>query len=87
MPESTQPVSPPAPTPVMKHDEAIDFDISPAEWVLAMLTIPLLFWVLMYAVTGAEHIIATRRARMRLYAILLALEAVIVAIIVAVVVL
>jgi hypothetical protein len=60
-------------------DEAVDFDIGPWDWILGFLTMPLLFWVLMYAVTGGEWIFATRGARYRLYAILLAIEVAIVA--------
>jgi hypothetical protein len=65
-------------TPRHDVDEARDFDIGPLDWVLALLTFPLLFWVLMYAVTGGEAIFATRRARYRLYAVLLAIEVVLV---------
>ena len=63
-------------------DESRDFDIGPLDVVLGILTLPLLFWALMYAVTGAERIVATRAARYRLYAVLLALEVVIAAAIV-----
>lgn len=55
-------------------DESTDFDIGAADILLGILTLPLLFWALMYAVTGAEQIVATRRARYRLYAVLLVLE-------------
>ncbi len=55
-------------------DESRDFDIGVLDVVLAILTLPLLFWALMYAVTGAERIVATRGERYRLYAALLALE-------------
>lgn len=58
-------------------DETRDLDIGVVDVVLGILTLPLLFWVLMYAVTGGERIIATRAARHRLYAVLLAIEVVI----------
>jgi hypothetical protein len=67
-------------------DDAHDFDLGLVDVVLGLLTMPLLFWVLMYAVTGAEHILATRRARIRLYMILLAIELAMVAAIVLVIV-
>lgn len=63
--------------PTATLDESQDFDIGPLDWVLGVLTMPLLFWVLMYAVTGGEWIFATRHSRYRLYAVLLVLEAVI----------
>ncbi|MCB0880451.1 MAG: hypothetical protein KDC46_15890 [Thermoleophilia bacterium] len=63
-------------------DERDGFDIGPVDWVLAFLTMPLLFWALMYAVTGGEGIFATRAARYRLYAVLLVLEVLIVALLV-----
>lgn len=63
-------------------DEERDFDIGPLDIVLGILTLPLLFWTLMYAVTGAEKIVATRSARYRLYAVLLAIELLIVGVIV-----
>lgn len=59
-------------------DESKDFDIGPLDWVLGFLTMPLLFWALMYAVTGGEGMFATRAGRYRLYAVLLALEVLIV---------
>lgn len=71
-------------SPELKVDESIDFDWGAADLVLGLLTLPLMFWVLMYAVTGAEHIIATRAARMRLYVVLMVLQVVTVAVIVAV---
>ena len=55
-------------------DEAHDLDIGPLDWILGVLTMPLLFWALMYAVTGGEGMFATRAARYRLYAVLLVLE-------------
>ena len=68
-------------TPI-EVDETRDFDIGPLDVVLGILTLPLLFWALMYAVTGAERIVATRSARYRLYVVLLVLEAVIAALLV-----
>ena len=68
--------------PATPVDEARDFDIGAVDIVLGVLTMPLLFWVLMFAVTGAEQVVATRSARMRLYVILLATELAIVAAIV-----
>ncbi len=59
-------------------DESEGFDIGPVDWILGFLTMPLLFWALMYAVTGGEGMFATRAARMRLYVVLLVLEALIV---------
>lgn len=55
-------------------DESRDFDFGPFDVVGAVLTLPLIFWVLMWAVTGSERIVATRPARYRLYAVLLVLE-------------
>ena len=66
----------PYPEPVV--DESRDFDIGAVDVVLGILTLPLLFWALMYAVTGAERMVATRQARLKLYAVLLVLEALIV---------
>jgi hypothetical protein len=71
--------SQPTPSPRFGIDESRDFDIGPLDWLLATLTMPLLFWVLMYAVTGGERILATRAARYRLYAALLGVEVLIVA--------
>jgi hypothetical protein len=65
--------------PIAPVDESHDFDIGPVDVVLGILTMPLLFWVLMYAVTGGEGMFATRGARYRLYAWLLAIEVVLVA--------
>lgn len=59
-------------------DESRDFDIGPLDVVLGVLTFPLLLWVLQYAFTGSERIVATRAARYRLYAVLLVVEAVII---------
>lgn len=60
--------------PTARLDESRDLDIGPLDWVLGALTLPLLFWALMYAVTGGEGMFATRRGRYRLYAVLLAIE-------------
>lgn len=68
-------------TPI-EVDESRDWDIGPIDIVLAALTFPLLLWVLQYAFTGSERIVATRGARYRLYAVLLVIEAVLAAIIV-----
>jgi hypothetical protein len=78
MNESSQPAS----SPVASVDDSHDLDLGAVDIVLGVLTMPLLFWVLMYAVTGAEHVLATRRARVRLYLVLLAIEIVLVAAIV-----
>lgn len=61
-------------------DESADIDFGPLDVVFGLLTLPLLFWALMYAVTGAEGMVATRRARMKLYLWLLAAELAIVAV-------
>ena len=53
-------------------DESRDLDIGPLDIVFGILTFPLLMWVLQYAVTGSERVVATRPARYRLYAVLLA---------------
>jgi hypothetical protein len=60
-------------------DESRDWDIGAADIVLAILTFPLLMWVLQYAFTGSERVVATRGARYRLYAVLLVIEVVIAA--------
>ncbi|MCW2925333.1 MAG: hypothetical protein JWM98_2737 [Thermoleophilia bacterium] len=57
-------------------DDDRDFDIGFADVVLGVLTLPLLFWFLMYVVTGGERFVATPQARMRVYAWLLAIEVV-----------
>ena len=59
-------------------DEGADFGFGPLDIVLGVLTLPLLFWALMYAVTGHERLYATRAARLRLYGVLLAIEVVLV---------
>ncbi len=68
-------------TPI-EVDESRDFDIGPLDVILGVLTFPLLLWVLQYAFTGSERIVATRSARYRLYAALLVVEAAIVAVLV-----
>jgi hypothetical protein len=60
-------------------DEARDWEIGPLDIVLGVLTFPLLMWVLQYAFTGSEKIVATRASRLRLYLVLLVAEAAIVA--------
>jgi hypothetical protein len=65
-------------TPI-EVDESRDFDIGPLDIVFGILTFPLLLWVLQYAFTGSERIVATRSSRYRLYAALLVVELVIVA--------
>lgn len=60
-------------------DESQDLDLRPIDFVLGFLTLPLLFWATLYAVTGHERLYATAAARMRLYLVLLAIEVVIVA--------
>jgi hypothetical protein len=62
-------------------DEARGLDFGPLDIVFATLTLPLLFWALMYAVTGHEEMYATRQGRMRVYIVLLVLEVLIVALI------
>ncbi|MCW2926723.1 MAG: hypothetical protein JWM86_691 [Thermoleophilia bacterium] len=60
-------------------DESRDWDIGPVDIVLGVLTFPLLMWVLQYAFTGSERIVATRASRLRLYLVLLVVEALLVA--------
>lgn len=60
-------------------DESRDWDIGIVDIVLAIITFPLLMWVLQYAFSGSERIIATRASRLRLFAILLVIEAALVA--------
>ena len=67
-------------------DESRDIDLWWGDLVLGMLTLPLLFWALMYAVTGGEKMVATRAARLKMYGVLLVIEAIIIAGIVYVVV-
>ena len=60
-------------------DEEADLNFGAVDIVLGILTLPLLFWALMYAVSGNEAMYATREARMRVYLILLAMEIALVA--------
>lgn len=60
------------------HDESQGLEFGAVDIIFATLTLPLLFWALMYAVTGQEQLYATRRGRMRIYLVLLAIEAIIV---------
>jgi hypothetical protein len=62
-------------------DESGDFGFGAVDVLFAILTLPLLFWALMYAVTGHEQLYATRAGRMRVYLLLLAIEVVIAAIV------
>lgn len=55
------------------------YEIGAIDVVLGILTFPLLFWALMYAVTGHEQLYATRAGRMRVYRVLLVIEVVFVA--------
>ena len=75
----TQPDQPPLTAPNLSIDESRDWDIGPLDIVLGVLTFPMLLWVLQYAFTGSEKIVATRAARYRLYAVLLVVELLIVA--------
>lgn len=59
-------------------DEASDIDLGPLDIVFGILTLPLLFWALMYAVSGNEAMYATRAGRMKVYLVLLAIEIVLV---------
>jgi hypothetical protein len=59
-------------------DESSEFGFGALDVILGIATLPLLFWALMYAVTGHERMYATRAARLRLYLVLLAIEAVLV---------
>jgi hypothetical protein len=63
-------------------DKSQEFGFGPLDVVFGVLTLPLLFWALMYAVTGHERLYATRAARMKLYLVLLAIEVVLAAVIV-----
>ena len=60
-------------------DESRDIEFWWGDVVLGIITLPLLFWAMMYAVTGGEKMVATRKARLKLYAVLLVLEALIAA--------
>jgi hypothetical protein len=55
-----------------------DLELYWVDAVFAILTLPLLFWALMYAVTGNEQMYATRSGRMRVYSTLLIIEALLV---------
>ena len=59
-------------------DETADLDFGPLDIVFGVLTLPLLFWALMYAVSGHEALYATRAARKNVYLVLLVLEVLIV---------
>lgn len=59
-------------------DESQDLDIGAVDIVLGIITLPLLFWATLYAVSGHERLYATRAARLRLYLVLLAIEVVLV---------
>ncbi|MCW2956434.1 MAG: hypothetical protein JWO69_1303 [Thermoleophilia bacterium] len=59
-------------------DEGRDWDIGIVDVVLSIITFPLLMWVAQYAFSGSEQLIATRRSRMKVYVVLLLIEAVIV---------
>ncbi|MEO6867415.1 MAG: hypothetical protein ABI200_05290 [Gaiellales bacterium] len=63
-------------TPLTGHewDDHADYEFGPLDIVLGLLTAPLLFWALMYAVTGHQAVYATRASRLRLYLLLLAIE-------------
>ncbi|MCW2960311.1 MAG: hypothetical protein JWM25_1208 [Thermoleophilia bacterium] len=63
-------------------DEARDWDIGFVDIILGLVTFPLLIWVMQYAFTGSEKLIATRQARLKVYIWLLAAEALIVALLV-----
>jgi len=60
------------PEPVV--DEESELQLGIRDVIFGLLTLPLLFWVMMYAVTGHERLYATPRARIRLYLAILAVE-------------
>jgi hypothetical protein len=62
-------------------EEPLGLDLGPSDIVFGVLTLPLLPWALMYAVTGHEELYATRAGRMRVYVVLLVLEVLIIALI------
>ena len=62
-------------------DESKDLDIGPVDVILGILTLPLFLFTIQYAVSGSESLLATRRARLRVFAVLLAVEVIAVAII------
>lgn len=70
--ELREPVARSYPEPVV--DEGGELALGRRDVVFGILTLPLLFWVMMYAVTGAERLYATPAARMRVYLWLLAAE-------------
>jgi ABC-type transport system involved in cytochrome c biogenesis permease component len=59
-----------------------DYGIGTRDWILGILTFPLLLWVLMFAVTGMDGWLQRPASRLRLYLVLLALEAALVALVV-----
>lgn len=61
--------------PTTTIDESQDLDIGAVDIVLGIVTLPLLFWAALYAVSGHERLYATRSARLRLYVVLLTIEA------------
>ena len=63
-------------------DEDRDFELGPLDIVLGLLTFPLLLFALQYAFSGSEKLVATRAARLRLYACLLPAELLIAALVV-----
>lgn len=71
----------PTPPPTTTIDESQGLDIGAADIVLGLITLPLMFWATLYAVSGHERIYATRAARLRLYLVLLAVEVLLVALI------
>jgi hypothetical protein len=64
--------------PTTTIDESQDLDIGAVDIVLGVITLPLLFWAALYAVSGHERLYATRAARLKLYLVLLAVEVVLV---------
>lgn len=79
MSDSPQPGSEYYVPPVV--DETRDFHLGWQDAVFGFLTFPLLIWTFQYAFSGSEKIIATPRARMKLYMVLLAIEVAMAAII------
>ena len=63
--------------------DQVDRQLGVADWILGALTLPLLLWVLMFMTTGNQHMLDTPRQRMKLYAVLLAIELVVAALAVA----
>lgn len=62
-------------------DESRHFDIGPLDIILGVLTLPLLLFAIQYAVSGSESLLATPKARLKVFAVLLTVEVVAVAII------